>query len=172
MEKPNLYSALKNIEGMPNAQAGIFEYYRGNEYLERAIHREQSLEEACRELSAPFQGIKFYLPHFIDSAHNEKVERMGKLISVDGLHKRGIYYPDNLLTAVGCVAMALFAPMTLPTLKEYCNELVGIFVVGGLVTAGLGGVGMGVMSTTRRCVIPYLKSATYIDSVIKELEIK
>jgi hypothetical protein len=172
MEKPTLYSALKNIEGMPKTQVNIFEHYRGNEYLERAIHREQSLKDVCTELTASFQGINSYLPHFRDSAHNERVKRMGELIPANGLYQNGVYYPDNKVTAIGYAAISVFAPMMGQALKEQGHELVGAFVVGGLAMAGFGGFWFGFFSSRGRYVNHSLMSATYIDCLIKELEIK
>ncbi len=176
MEKPTLYSALKNIEGMPKAQRDTFERYRGNSFLEDAIKGEQPLEKACEELAAPFLGWggqkQFLLPYAKDAVHNAKVEKLGELIPARGLRKRGIYFPDNVITIMGYGVLMGEIGISSEELMSYigtlANDLPIVMAVGllGLAIWSFGPIGGG------RHINSSLNAANYIDSLIKELEIK
>ncbi len=177
MEKPTLYSALKNIEGMPKAQKDTFERYRKNYFLEDAIRGERPLEEVCKELSAPFLGWNGWkeglLPYAKNSVHNSKVELLGELIPTRGLRKRGIYFPDNLITITSYACLMGKIGSSSSELTSYIGETLAyalpIVMATGLF--GLAIVSFGTIGSGRR-INNSLMSANYIDSLIKELEIK
>ncbi len=172
MEKPTLYSALKNIEGLQSTRVRgeIIENYRGNPLLEQVIKGESSLENICRELSAPVEGWWAQVPHQKDKTHNEKVAYLEELIPAD-FYKRGIYFPDNLTTCISYSLLSMWGFYLAATMPKE-NIPLTIIGVSGMIGLGLTSFYMmilaGLNSMGDRGIKQSIHKATYLDFAIKE----
>ena len=80
-------------------QEDLILQYEKNPVLSNALSGNQGIEESLQEASDINRGIRKFLPRRIDSAHNQRLDYIGELVSYPcSLRSRGILFPDNIIT--------------------------------------------------------------------------
>lgn len=124
------FSKLKISSGVDVAgvQKDLFKAYENNPILKDAIDGRQSIKESLLELGEKNKGIWKIMPWRKDSMHNKRLSQMEQLVGdLNHLRTRGIFYPDNLITAgteaAGVVSLGLVAYTLVlsnsPTINEF-----------------------------------------------------
>jgi hypothetical protein len=106
-KRPNAVDRF--IESNDKKQFDAMSKYEKNPIFHEALYGRQSITESLEELAQVNKGYRKWLPRRKDKAQNERVEQMGELISKPyGLESKGIFYPDNFVTAA--VETAVLVP--------------------------------------------------------------
>ena len=160
-------------------QKDMFYLYESNPILYDAMQGQQSIEDSLEELGHVNKGIKKILPWRKDKVNNERLEQIGELISKPSyLKTRGIFVPDNVITAGVEIAAFSFGVFYLGTRflvtpnydpEQLQNDIHFYHVVLPAITSVLFTFSLGSLLNYERFTKLPIDEAKYLDGKIKEL---
>jgi len=163
------------------AERDCIEQNRGNFCLDIAISSDMSLERRLEELDKKFRGFRRFIPHrkgpISATFHNREVEKMGELIDADHLRKRGLFAPDNFLSASGYATATVFGISNLIQLSNQnpeqielaSRDLIYIPLILSIFLAPFVGGICQIERGDRKYRAGIKEQAKYIDNKIAEL---